>query len=146
MHACGEQWPGCNGGVATGGSLAVLQVVHRTTAYVVAGLALVLLLLGLRGHAPRLVASLPAAISLAQIGFGIGIVLSAHGSVQHDVFRVLHVAGAAALWVSVVTAVSVVISAPTQVRQVPPVLSTPRARLWRAAAGHPRDESARRRG
>lgn len=117
MHACGEQWPGCNDGVATGGSLAVLQVVHRTTAYVVAGLALVLLLLGVRGHAPRLVASLPAAVSLTQIGFGIGIVLSAHGSVQHDVFRVLHVAGAAALWVSVVTAVSVVISAPTQVRQ-----------------------------
>lgn len=128
MHACGEQWPDCNGGVATGGSLAVLQALHRATAYVVAGLALVLLVLGARGHGPRLIASLPAAISLAQIGFGIGIVLSAHGSVQHDAFRVLHVAGAAALWVSGVTAVSVAVAAPMKVRQgAVRTLDSPRA-------------------
>lgn len=128
MHACGEQWPGCNGGVASGGGLAVLQAVHRTTAYVVAGLAITLLVLGARGHGPRLISSLPAVASLVQIGFGIGIVVSTDGSVAHDVSRALHVAGAAALWVSIVTVVSAAVLAPERVgRGAAYVRDAPRA-------------------
>ena len=107
MHACGEQWPGCNGGVASGDATAVLQVLHRSTAYGVAALALALLVLGLRRHAPLLAAAAPAVLAVAQVGVGIGMVLAAHGSLQHDVLRVLHVAGAAALWAAMVGVVSV---------------------------------------
>ena len=114
-HACGEQWPGCNGGVASGGDLAILQVVHRSAAYAALALALALLVLGLRGHARLLVALPPAALALAQVGLGIGLVLSADGSLQHDLFRILHVAGAAGLWVAVVVAVSVTITPPAGV-------------------------------
>lgn len=102
MHACGAEWPACNGGVASGGGIAVLQVVHRSTGYLVFALALALLVLALRGRGPRLLGAAPACIALAQIGFGVGIVLSGHGGLGHDVFRILHVAGAATLWVSAV--------------------------------------------
>lgn len=111
-HACGEQWPGCNGGVASGGDLAVLQVVHRSTAYAVVALTLMLLVLGVRAHASLLAASTPAALALAQIGIGIGMVLSAHGSLQHDLLRIVHVAGAAALWAALAGAVSASMTAP----------------------------------
>jgi cytochrome c oxidase assembly protein subunit 15 len=113
MHACGEQWPGCNGGVAGGDATAVLQVMHRSTAYVVVALSAALLVLGLRGHAPLLAAVAPAAFGVAQVGVGIGMVLAAHGSLLHDVLRILHVAGAAALWASMVAVVSVSITPPT---------------------------------
>jgi heme A synthase len=107
MHACGEQWPACNGGIADGGRLAVLQVVHRSTAYAVAAVALLLVLLGVRGHAPLEVALPPGVLTLGQIGLGVGMVVSAHGSLQHDVFRILHVAGGAAVWASIVVVVTV---------------------------------------
>lgn len=105
-HACGEQWPGCNGGFATGGGLAWLQVAHRTAAYVVLGLALALALLGLAGRGPLLLSLLPAALGAAQLGIGIGMVLVAHGSDAHLVLRALHVGGAGAVWASVVAAVA----------------------------------------
>jgi heme A synthase len=47
--ACGTQWPGCNGSLAAGGGHAELQVAHRMLAYAVAGLALALLVMALRG-------------------------------------------------------------------------------------------------
>lgn len=102
MHACGEEWPACNGGVASGGRIAVLQVVHRSTGYLVLALALILLVLAVRARGPRLLGAAPACIVLAQIAFGVGIVLSGHASLGHDVFRILHVAGAATLWASAV--------------------------------------------
>ncbi len=110
MHACGEQWPGCNGGVVSGDATAVLQVVHRFAAYTVVALAVALLVLGLRGHAPLLAAVAPAVFGVAQVGVGIGMVLAAHGSLLHDVLRILHVTGAAALWASMVAVVSVSIT------------------------------------
>lgn len=113
MHACGEQWPGCNGGVASGDATAVLQVVHRSAAYVVVALAAALLVLGLRGHAPLVAAVAPAIFAAAQVGVGIGMVLAAHGSLLHDVLRILHVAGAAALWASMVAVVSISITPAT---------------------------------
>ena len=111
-HACGEQWPLCNGGVANGGDLAVLQVIHRSAAYAVCALALALLLLGLRGDAPLYAAVPPAALVLGQVDLGIGLVLSADGSIEHDLLRILHVAGAASLWAAVVAAASVSITPP----------------------------------
>ncbi len=107
MHACGEEWPACNGGFANGGDLAVLQVVHRTTAYAVVLAALWLLVLGARGHGPRVPAALPALVAVVQIGVGVGIVLSDHGSAAHDVFRILHVGIAASLWAAVVGVVGI---------------------------------------
>jgi heme A synthase len=117
MHACGEQWPGCNGGVASGGDLAVLQVVHRSVAYAVVALALVLLVLGVRGQAPLLASCAPAALALAQLGVGIGMVLSGHGSLQHDVLRVLHVAGAAGVWASMAAVVAASMTARSGARR-----------------------------
>ncbi|MCC6223721.1 MAG: COX15/CtaA family protein [Thermoleophilia bacterium] len=109
MHACGEEWPGCNGGVAGGGDLAVLQVVHRFTAYAVFALALVVIALALRGRGPRLAGSAPALAAAAQIGFGVGIVLSGHSGLGHDVFRILHVAGGATVWAATVALVAVLL-------------------------------------
>jgi heme A synthase len=109
MHACGEEWPACNGGIASGGRIAVLQVIHRFTGYAVLALALALFVLALRGRGPRLLGVAPACVALAQIGFGIGIVLSGHGALGHDVFRILHVAGAATLWVATVAVVTAVL-------------------------------------
>ena len=137
MHACGEQWPGCNDGVATGGSLAVLQVVHRTTAYVVAGLAFLLLVLGASRAWPTAYRVAPGRRLPCPDRVRDRLVLSAHGSLQHETFRVLHVAGAAALWVSVVTQSRSSSRRPHRSGEVSPALSIPHARLWRAAAGHP---------
>lgn len=104
MHACGNEWPGCNGGVVRGGGVAALQVLHRTTAYVLVAGAVVLLVLGLRRHAPLRVSLPLAVLAVVQISFGVGIVLSGHETGAHDTFRVLHVAVAGAVW-AVVTAV-----------------------------------------
>lgn len=100
--ACGTQWPGCNGGFAAGGAKAELQVSHRLLAYAVAGLALWLLVLALRGRGPRLAGSLPFLFVLPQIGFGIGIVLVGEGGRGHEVLAGLHVGGAGAVWASLV--------------------------------------------
>ncbi len=116
MHACGEEWPACNGGVANGGELAALQVAHRTAGYVVAALALALLVLAVRGRGPRLAGIAPFVFVAAQIGFGIGMVVSGHDSVLHDVLRMLHVAGSAAVWASVVAVVGLVLAEPAAAR------------------------------
>ncbi len=120
MHACGEEWPACNGGVASGGSLAVLQVVHRSTGYAALALALVLFVLALRGRGPRLLGAAPACAALAQVGFGIGMVLSSHGSLAHEVFRILHVAGGGTVWAAAVALLAFVL-APTALRSRTPV-------------------------
>jgi heme A synthase len=120
MHACGEEWPACNGGVADGGSVAVLQVIHRTTAYGLTGIAVALFVLGLRGHAPLRIAGPLAALALTQIALGVGIVLSGHGATAHDAFRVLHVATAGGVWACVAALVAVVTVAPVPRAQHPP--------------------------
>lgn len=112
MHACGTEWPGCNGGLARGGGVAVLQVVHRTTAYTLVAAAAVLLVLGLRRHAPLRVAAPLAVLAVAQVGLGVGIVLTGHLSSAHDTFRVLHVAVAGAVWAVVVAVYTVAVSEP----------------------------------
>lgn len=99
--ACGTQWPGCNGGVVAGGGEAWLQVVHRLLAYTVAGLTLALLLLARRGRGPWPAAALPFLAVLAQVGFGIGIVLSGEGRTE-EILSGFHVAGAGAVWALVV--------------------------------------------
>jgi len=110
MHGCGTQWPGCDGGVVGDDRLGVLQVVHRTVGYVVFGLALALLVLALRRRGPLLAGIAPASFAALQIPFGVGIVLSEHGSTLHDAFRVLHVAGSGAVWGSLVAVFAVVMT------------------------------------
>lgn len=110
MHGCGAEWPGCDGGAVGDDRLGVLQVVHRTAGYVVFGLALALLVLALRRRGPLLAGIAPATFAALQIPFGVGIVLSEHGSTLHDVFRVLHVAGSGAVWASLVAVFAVVMT------------------------------------
>ena len=102
--ACGRQWPACNGAFVAGGSHAAIQVVHRTLAYAVAALALALALAvgAWRGRGPRLLGALPLAAVLAQLGFGISLVLSHEGSRAHQILAGLHVAGAGIVWASLV--------------------------------------------
>lgn len=128
MHACGEEWPGCNGGVASGGDLAVLQVVHRFTAYTVFALALVVLALALRGRGPRLAGSAPALAAAAQIGFGVGVVLSGHGALGHDVFRILHVAGSATVWAATVALVALLLAPAAAPARRPAAAASPAGR------------------
>lgn len=101
-HACGTQWPACNGGFAAGGGHAELQVAHRMLAYTVAALAIALLVLALRGGGPRLAGSLPLIAVLVQIGFGVAIVLAGGEGRAHDILAGLHVGGAGAVWASLV--------------------------------------------
>ena len=101
-EACGRQWPACNGGFVAGGGSAMLHVAHRSVAYVVAALAVALAALACRGAAPRMAAFVPLVAVAAQIGFGISIVLTEEGTRIRQVFEVLHVAGAAAVWASLV--------------------------------------------
>ncbi len=101
-EACGRQWPACNGGFVAGGGPAMLHVAHRSMAYVVAALAVALAALACRGAAPRMAAFVPLVAVAAQIGFGISIVLTEEGTRIRQVFEVLHVAGAAAVWASLV--------------------------------------------
>jgi heme A synthase len=96
--ACGTHWPGCNGGFASGGGEAWLQVAHRMLAYTVAGLALALLVLARRGRGPWPAGVLPFVAVLAQVSFGIGIVLSGGTGRADEVLSGLHVAGAGAVW------------------------------------------------
>lgn len=100
--ACGAQWPACNGSFLGSGSDAAVQVAHRLSAYVVAGLAAGLLVLALRGRGPRLAGSLPAAAILGQMALGIALVLNGEGGRAHEPLAALHVAGAGAVWGSLV--------------------------------------------
>lgn len=113
MHGCGTEWPGCDGGVVGDDRFGVLQVVHRTVGYLVFGLALALLVLALRRRGPLLAGIAPALLATFQIPFGIGIVLSEHGSTLHDAFRVLHVAGSGAVWGALVAVFAVVMTPAT---------------------------------
>jgi len=97
-EACGEEWPACNGAFVAGGSDATIQVIHRTLAYAVALLVLALAVAAWRGGGPRLVGSLPLVAVLAQMAFGISLVLSGEESGAHDVLAGLHVAGAGVVW------------------------------------------------
>ena len=96
--ACGEEWPACNGAFVAGGSDAAVQVLHRTLAYAVALLVLALAVAAWRGGGPRLAGSLPLLAVLAQMGFGISLVLAGERSGAHDVLAGLHVAGAGIVW------------------------------------------------
>ena len=100
--ACGTQWPACNGSLAAGGGHADLQVAHRMLAYVVAGLALALLVMALRGNGPRLAGSLPFLAVLFQVTFGILIVVVGGEGRTHEILQALHVGGAGAVWASLV--------------------------------------------
>ncbi len=101
-HACGEEWPTCNGALVAGGPDAALQVVHRSLAYTVAALALLLAVLAWRGSGPRLAAALPPAAIAGQMGIGVAIVLTGEASSAHATLAALHVAGAGAVWASLV--------------------------------------------
>ncbi|MHB8642208.1 MAG: COX15/CtaA family protein [Gaiellaceae bacterium] len=101
-NACGREWPACNGTFVAGGNLASLQVVHRTLAYVVAAIALGLAALARRRAAPWIAGVLPLAAVLAQIAFGVSIVLTEDGTHARRVFEMLHVAGAGAVWATLV--------------------------------------------
>ena len=105
--ACGSEWPACNGGFARGGDLAALQVAHRMLAYLVAGLALTFAVLAWRGAAPRLLGVLPVAAVFIQIGIGVSLVLVGESS-AHGPIEALHVAGAGAVWATVVAVVALV--------------------------------------
>ena len=105
-HACGQDWPDCNGAFAAGGGDAWLQVAHRSAAYVVAGLAVALAVQAWRGLGPRLVASAPLAAVLVQIGFGVSLVLLGEESAAHEPLAMLHVAGAATVWATLVALVA----------------------------------------
>ena len=96
--ACGRQWPACNGGFASGGGHAELQVAHRMLAYTLALLAVALVVGALRGHGPRLAGSLPLLAVLVQIGFGIGIVLARGDGRTHEILAGLHEGGAGTVW------------------------------------------------
>ena len=113
--ACGREWPTCGGGVADGGRLAVLQATHRFAAYLVAGIAVALAVLAWRGAAPRLAGTLPLAAVAVQIAIGVTLVLSTEETRAHDVLEVLHVAGAGAVWATVV-AVAALLGSPVQRR------------------------------
>ena len=104
--ACGRDWPACNGSFAGDGSLAGLQVAHRSLAYAVAALAVVLAVLAVRGAGPRAAGVLPLALVCVQVGFGIGVVLTDEHTFAHHSLEVLHVAGAGAVWAAFVAVAS----------------------------------------
>ena len=107
-HACGQNWPDCNGAFAAGGSDAWLQVAHRNAAYLIAGLTVALAAQAWRGHGPRLAGSAPLAAVAVQIAFGVSLVLVGEESRAHDPLSMLHVAGAATVWAALVTLVAFV--------------------------------------
>jgi len=101
-HACGQDWPACNGAFATGGADAWLQVSHRSAAYLVGGLVLAIAVQAWRGRGPRLAGSAPLAAVAVQIAFGVSLVLVGEGSAAHEPLAMLHVAGAATVWAMLV--------------------------------------------
>jgi heme a synthase len=121
-HACGKEWPTCNGGFAAGGGHAQLQVAHRMLAYVVAAFAFALLVQALRRKGPRLAGSLPALAVCIQIGFGIALVVVGGDGRAHEVIGALHVAGAGTVWAALVALAA--LTRPT-VRRAPAVALTP---------------------
>jgi len=107
-HACGEDWPDCNGALAAGGGDAWLQVAHRSAAYLVAGLVVALAVQAWRGRGPRLAGSAPLAAAVVQIAFGVSLVLAGEESAAHEPLAMLHVAGAATVWAALVALAALV--------------------------------------
>ena len=107
-HACGQDWPDCNDAFASGGADAWLQVAHRSAAYLVAGLAVALAVQAWRGHAPRLAGGAPLAAVAVQIAFGVSLVLAGEESAAHEPLAMLHVAGAATVWATLVALAALV--------------------------------------
>jgi heme A synthase len=126
--ACGTDWPSCNGGFARGGSLAGVQVAHRSLAYVVAILAVALLVLAWRGAAPKLAGALPVAAVLGQISIGISLVRAGQSGADHAL-EMLHVGGAGGAWIVLVG--------------VAAVAGRPTLALFRGEPAGKRDESAK---
>jgi len=107
-HACGQDWPDCNGAFASGGADAWLQVAHRSAAYLLAGLAIALAVQVWRGRGPRLAGSAPLAAVLVQIVFGVSLVLAGEQSAAHEPLAMLHVAGAGTVWAALVALAALV--------------------------------------
>lgn len=106
--ACGTQWPACNGTFVSGGGDATIQVVHRLLAYTVAALAVVLAVRAIRGAGPLLAGIAPLVAVIAQMGFGISLVLVGEGR-AHEPLAALHVAGSGAVWASLVALAALVL-------------------------------------
>jgi heme A synthase len=106
--ACGQDWPGCNGGLAGGGESAWLQVAHRSAAYLLAALAVSLAIQAWRGRGPRVAGTAPLAVVVLQIAFGVSIVLAGEGSAAHEPLEMLHIAGAGTVWAALVALTALV--------------------------------------
>jgi heme A synthase len=126
-EACGQEWPACNGAFVAGGGDAALQVAHRMLAYTLAALALLLALLAWRGRGPRVAGSLPLLASLAQMAFGISLVLVGEESSAHAPLAALHVAGAGAVWAALVALAALVAPLPRARSRAPAIVSAARA-------------------
>jgi heme A synthase len=114
--ACGTDWPACRGAFVAGGGHGAVQVAHRMLAYTVAALALCLLVLALRGRGPRLAGSLPLLAVLAQMAFGISIVVVGGQGRAQEILAGLHVGGAGAVWASLVALAVLAVPAPRPAR------------------------------
>jgi tungstate transport system permease protein len=123
--ACGKQWPACNGSLITGGGDAAVQVAHRMLAYTVAGLALALLVLALRGRGPRLAGSLPLLAVLIQMTLGILIVILGGEGRTHEILQGLHVGGAGTVWAALVALAA--LSGDPRAERAPRLLTVTRA-------------------
>ena len=106
--ACGRSWPSCNGELAGGGANAWLQVVHRSSAYLLAGLAVYLAIQAWRGRGPRLAGMAPLAAVLLQIVIGVSVVLAGEESAAHQPLAMLHVVGAGTVWAALVALAAIV--------------------------------------
>jgi len=110
-RACGEQWPLCNGTFVSGGGDAAAQVVHRLLAYIVAALAIALVIQAWRGRGPRILGTLPLVAVLGQMSIGILLVVSEETGRAHEPLEALHVAGAATVW-AVIIVLAVMVARP----------------------------------
>ncbi len=126
-HACGQEWPACNGAFAGSGSDAALQVAHRMLAYGVTALALALAVQAWRGRGPRLAGSLPLLASLGQMAFGISLVVVGEASAAHDPLASLHVAGAGAVWALLVALAVLTLPLSRAGARAPAIVSPARA-------------------
>ena len=116
--ACGTQWPACNGGFATGGGHAELQVAHRLLAYTVVLIVAALLVQALRGRGPLLAAAFPLLAVLVQAGLGISIVLVGGTGRANEILSGAHEAGAGAVW-GLLVALAVLSRPPREPGRVP---------------------------
>lgn len=112
--ACGASWPACNGGFASGGGHAGLQVAHRMLAYTLAAIAITLLALAQRRHGPRWVGTIPAIAVLVQISLGVGIVLTGDDDRAHEFFAGAHEAGAGVVWALLIALATLSRAAPSR--------------------------------